>query len=118
MFFNKQCSAKAIHFLVVLIITLISLTNSGVSYSQTSTVVPETHSELFESLEGTYQIQMINVRYQPAIDTDLLRRIKSERKPNTQILINLSDVIKVKVLSQTEVDAGIRFSKNVAYLNE
>ena len=109
---------KCFRYLGVITIMFLGMSTSAVSYAQTSIDSEKTHSELIEELAGTYQIQMINVRYQPAIDTGLLRKIKSERKLDTQLLIDISNNIKVTVLSQEEVDAGVRFSEIVSYINE
>lgn len=78
------------------------------------------HYELIEELEGVYQVQMINNRYNPIIDTDLLNRIKSEQKENEQVIFYHKENIRIKILSKSEVLSGIKFYENelIIYINE
>lgn len=76
--------------------------------------------QLYAELEGTYQIQMVNTRQQPAINSDSYLRIKEERKQSEGIYISVNEKVQIYVLSQDEINRGVRFEEEerVAYITK
>lgn len=76
--------------------------------------------QLKSELEGTYQIQMINTRQQPAINSEEFVRIRDERKKNDMVVLTVNEKIQILVLSQEELNKGVRFEDEdrVAYITK
>lgn len=76
--------------------------------------------QLYVELEGTYQIQMVNTRQQPAINSDSYLRIREERKQSEGSVIVVNEKVQIYILSQDEVNRGVRFEEEerVAYITK
>lgn len=78
------------------------------------------HYQLMDELEGTYQIQMINSRAKPAIDTDLLESIKANQKDAKEVTFMYKPNIQIVVKSKQDVQQGKTFTKEekIIYINQ
>ena len=78
------------------------------------------HNRLMDELKGVYQIQMINTRAIPTIDTELLKTIKSKQKDNEQVIVTINDKIRIVILSKTEIKNGNLFTDDdhVIYMSK
>ena len=116
--------AKTIMFFII---SICLLTYSESSFSQevnpsSQEVISSknAHYQLMEELVGIYQIQMINIRLTPTIDTDLLNRIKGEQKEDEQVTFVHKENIRINILSKSQVMNGVKFPENqiIIYIND
>lgn len=97
------------------------LTLGNFSFSQTENSDPREHfNNLLLELEGSYQIQMVNSRMKPMIDTKLLELIKSKQQQSEEITFFYTDSIRIVIKSKDAVAAGEKFSDDnqIIYVNE
>ena len=78
---------------------------SSALYSQTNsaneTNIAE-YKQLQSSLDGYYQIQIVNSRAKPTVSFDLLKEIKAKREETQDSFIQVRPDIKVLVLGKNE----------------
>lgn len=91
---------------------------SGLTVAQTSQKLD--HTELMNELKGTYQIQVVNARFKPALNTESYLLIRDSRKENEDVIITLTENIRVLVLSENKIVAGdlIEESSEVIYTRQ
>lgn len=91
---------------------------SEMSVAQTSQEM--NHQELMNELKGTYQIQVVNARFKPALNTDSYMLIRESRKQNEDVLLNLTENIRVLVLSTNRIKSGdlIEESAEIIYTRQ
>lgn len=102
-------------------IILFSLFFTVSAYSQEDyTAQHQLHSQLTSELDGVFQIQMIGIRTQPMIDTELLKRIKLEQKDNEIFSFYHTSDIRIIIKSKTDVAQGRLFTEEeiISYINE
>tara|TARA_R100000951_G_scaffold90347_1_gene78588 strand:- start:153 stop:500 length:348 start_codon:yes stop_codon:yes gene_type:complete len=63
------------------------------------------YEELSAKLEGTYQIEMIDTRSLPSFPAELLLIIEDKRDDNNIIYHRVSDVMRVKILPRSIINA-------------
>ena len=91
---------------------------SSVSLAQPSD--SDKYNELSTSLDGVFQIQMINNRRQPSYDTELLVKIKDDQQENERVSFFYKSNIRILILSKQEVQSGMKITddQKIIYLNE
>ena len=72
----------------------------------------EYHSNLKIELAGTYQCIVINTRSMPAITTEMLEYIKSNRHLTEQVIYQYSPSLEILILSKNEVDQNLLIPEN------
>jgi len=90
-------------------------------FSQTENNDPHYYfNSLLTELDGAYQIQMVNSRMKPMIDTPLLELIKSSQSETEVITFFYKPTIRIVVKPKSVVSAGEKFSENeyIIYVNE
>lgn len=90
---------------------------SSLSFGQSNLTEQETIElqELKHSLDGTYQIQMINSRSLPTIELSVFEQIAETRDPLNDTFIEISDVCRVFVPSEAMI-AKIDFQPLAYYV--
>jgi hypothetical protein len=61
-------------------------------------------SQLNKQYEGTYQIQMIDSRKQPAVPYDLVERVNAARKQNEETFFYLNKNVRIRVLPKSVIE--------------
>lgn len=61
-------------------------------------------SMLNKQFEGTYQIQMVDSRKQPAVPYDLIERVNAVRKQNEETFFYLDKNVRVRVLPKSVIE--------------
>ena len=102
---------KSLSVLRVVLSLLLASVVSNVAISQ-SELSKQEFTELLNEIEGTYQVQMINVRYKPALTSDIYTQIKQERSQNETVFITVTDNIRIKVLSVDAIENGEIVTEN------
>lgn len=94
--------------------TPIQPTPNSSSYNNTDSIV-----ELVNSLQGNYQIQMLGIRSNPAIEQSLLMEIKNKQKTSERVYFQYKENIRIMILSKEEILNGTIISDEefIIYLN-
>lgn len=90
-------------------------------FSQDPNTDPVNYYYSLESeLSGVYQIQMVNSRMKPMIDTPLLELIKSTQSETEEVSFLYKENIRIIIKSKQAVQAGDKFSEeeHIIYINE
>lgn len=86
---------------IVLVLTPILLS----AQSEGSEAEAKDLLKLKKELKGTYQIQMVGTRKRAAIPLSLYEKIDSVRKEEELVYYKVSDIMRVKVLPSSQIEA-------------
>lgn len=79
----------------------------------------KTIEEKLINLEGTYQLQVINVRQQPLIPENLADIIVNNRDQNKVKYVQIADRVRLKILPVNEISKpNYSHLEKVAFINE
>jgi hypothetical protein len=54
--------------------------------------------------EGTYQIQVVNTRMQPAVPVDILQEVTKKRKKSERTMLSVSEHVRILIFSEEEIN--------------
>lgn len=97
-----------LHFLGIFLFSLLSIN----SFSQENqTLTKQEYIDLRTELDGVYQIQMINSRNKPALNSMDLLKIKELQKQNERVTLDISENVRVLILSKDDIAGNVRFTE-------
>jgi hypothetical protein len=77
----------------------------------------ENFKQLRNELDGIYQIQMIDTRYDAIISMDLLNEIKKRRLPNEEVKFNFQKNMRILILP-LNTSRKFNQTEQVIFVNE
>tara|TARA_B110000285_G_scaffold220301_1_gene271881 strand:+ start:352 stop:708 length:357 start_codon:yes stop_codon:yes gene_type:complete len=108
--FTKLLLIGAIYFIPNLVIG-----QSTIEYSEKEKVEL---IDLYKSIEGTYQIQLIDVRYKPSIHISIAEEIVENRGESENNYIMYNDDIRILILPKSVIElAGFKQIERVKYIS-
>lgn len=89
----------------------VSILNSKPSLNIMTADLPDngkkmTVEEKIKKYEGTFQIQVKDLRYKPNIPYNIDEIIEKNRKQNETVYINLGSAVRLKILSLNEIKSN------------
>lgn len=74
--------------------------------------------ELYKSIEGTYQIQLIDVRYVPSMHISFAETIIKNRKKTEDNYVQFNSDIRILILSEDSINsAGFKPVDRIKYIS-
>jgi hypothetical protein len=84
--------------LTVLFFFLFAITGYSISQQNTAS-----NQEILEGFDGTFQIEIHNVRHQPNIPVNILEIVIQNRLENETNYFSLDENIRIRILSKNEL---------------
>lgn len=91
-------------FLIMFFFTLFSLSNVLAQQSASDIDVEKLEKQR-QSLEGTFQIEMLDTRALPTFNISLYDTIETLRKEDEVIYHDVSDIMRIKILPRSIIEA-------------